>query len=151
MTYQEQTNTSINHFKDNELPFCKAEKQRIGFLLDEKTEDMYHNKRLPAITDNQKLSSMQFIPYEPTHSLQRLPSPYDESSPPQPQLPPPQLQERMPPTANEIQYIKRIQALMTLVSRQTKEIHSLREIIAAHNNNNQSDLSNNNRKRNKQS
>ncbi|KAI9365204.1 hypothetical protein BD770DRAFT_378022 [Pilaira anomala] len=149
MTYQEQTNTSINHFKDNELPFCKAEKQRIGFLLDEKKEDMYHNKRLPAIVDSHRLSNTQFIPYEQTHSLQRLPSPYDESSPPQPQLPPPQLQERMPPTANEIQYIKRIQALMTLVARQTKEIHSLREIIAAHNNN-QSDL-NNSRKRNKQS
>lgn len=145
MTYQEQTNTSINHFKDNELPFCKAEKQRIGFLLDEKKEDMYHNKRLPAIVDSQRLSSMQFIPYEPTHSLQRLPSPYDESSPP------PHLQERMPPTANEIQYIKRIQALMTLVSRQTKEIHSLREIIAAHNNNNHNQSDNNNRKRNKQS
>lgn len=150
MTYHQEHNTT-NHFtKDNE--FCQTEKQRIGFILDDKKDeqDMYHTKRLPALDNTsyqKRLSSIQFIPYDPSNkqqSLQRLPSPFNDEDKQQPQ-------ERMPPTANELEYIKRIQALMTLVSRQTKEIQSLREIIKSHNNNNNNTDMPVNRKRNKQS
>lgn len=151
---QEHNATTTNHFsKENE--FCQTEKQRLVYILDDKKEDqdMYHTKRLPALDNSsyqKRLSSIQFIPYDPSNkqqqSLQRLPSPFSEEDRQQPQ-------ERMPPTQNELEYIKRIQALMTLVSRQTKEIQSLREIIKAHNmnNNNNNDNMPLNRKRNKQS
>lgn len=143
MTFHQEHNTT-NHFTtDNE--FCQTEKQRIGFILDDKKEDqdMYNTKRLPALEASyqKRLSTMQFIPYDPsTQSLQRLPSPFHDDDTRQPQ-------ERMPPTANELEYIKRIQALMTLVARQTKEIQSLREIIKSHNTNTDMPM---NRKRNKQ-
>ncbi|KAG2208271.1 hypothetical protein INT47_006127 [Mucor saturninus] len=147
--HQEHNHNTTNHFtKDNEFCQQQTEKQRIGFILDDKRdEDMYHSKRLPALEQSyqKRLSNMQFIPYDPSkQSLQRLPSPFhDEETLIK--------QERMPPTANELEYIKRIQALMTLVARQTKEIQSLREIIKSHNNNNPNNDMPMNRKRNKQS
>jgi hypothetical protein len=53
----------------------------------------------------------------------------------QPQTPPHSHVNNNPPTENEILYTKRICSLMTLVSKQTKEIQSLRSIIDAYSQN----------------
>lgn len=120
-------------------------KQRINFILDNSDEVIFQNK-IPEINTQQKTLSFK---YESNETLiKRLPSPFESEE--QQQQQEYFTNKSMPPTAQEMQYIKRIHALMTLVSKQTKEIHSLREIISSFNNN-EHDFINDNRKRNKQS
>ncbi|KAI8970703.1 hypothetical protein BDB01DRAFT_814321 [Pilobolus umbonatus] len=113
MSYYE-IQCSSKHHSQQEPSFITQEKQKIAYLLDERKEKIH---------------------IRPTEVMEEpLPFLYDKSI----QLPSPssliytnntntscsnckKLQQ------NEVQYMKRIKALMTLVARQTKEIQHLRE------------------------
>jgi hypothetical protein len=119
------------------------EKQKIDFILDDKR--MLGESDPVIVNSSHSDGSYQFIHYnEASQQDKRLPLPstYNHTH---------SVDNRPPPTATELQYIKRIHALMTLVAKQTKEIQSLRSIIEAYSQNENNDCcSINNRKRNKQ-
>lgn len=139
--YQElnhQSNPSSTTYNNNEMPIHlpPLEKQRIEYILDNNNNDQQLNK-LPSLLNNNNSppsNNYQFIPYEPTRNIQRLPSPANSSVSDEDveEYHHHQATTRQPPTTNEVQYIKRIHALMTLVARQTDEIQSLRQVIASH-------------------
>ncbi|CAO3610278.1 unnamed protein product [Mucor hiemalis] len=157
-SYQE-----LNHFANTDLTYCQKEKQRIDFILDDvkgSDEVIFHNSKLPELkayssTVHKKLSFNTYEQSLPTNTanihnnnnlINRLPSPFDSNEEEANTN-----TQSMPPTEREMQYIKRIHALMTLVSKQTKEIQSLREVIATFNDDpDNQHMFNENRKRNKQ-
>jgi hypothetical protein len=156
-------NSSISHHfaRDNhEIPINlpPLEKQRLGYILDDNhsndEQDAYHKKKLPSLTSRSNTNNYQFVPYEPSKNLQRLPSPFsssvsDEDEEREDLSNNSTPRQQAQPTANEVQYIKRIQALMTLVARQTNEIQSLRAIIATSQTNDRDRDTTTGRKRNK--
>jgi hypothetical protein len=132
------------------------EKQKIDFILDDKRmlgesdPVIVNSSNTDGALASSRLSDYQFIHYndnshpsQQEHKRLPLPSTYNNNTHP--------VDNRPPPTATELQYIKRIHTLMTLVAKQTKEIQSLRSIIEAYSQNENNDCcSINNRKRNKQ-
>lgn len=144
-SYQE-----LNHFANNhDLPYCQKEKQRIDFILDDvkgSDEVIFHNSnKLPELrSSTQQQQKKHSFPPMHNNLIQRLPSPFDSN---EEEI---NTQHTMPPTEREMQYIKRIHALMTLVAKQTKEIQSLREVISSFNDDPNNTMFNENRKRNKQ-
>lgn len=144
MSYCQETNSHHQYTQ---------EKQKIDFILDDKR--MLSESGPVIVNSNDGVaggrhSDYQFIHYNNDPSQQEhkrlpLPSTYNNTNHTHP------VDNRPPPTATELQYIKRIHTLMTLVAKQTKEIQSLRSIIEAYSQNENNDCCViNNRKRNKQ-
>lgn len=165
MSYCQET---TNYYYNSEI----QDKQKIQYILDDNNTNNENNTNIPQIVNNNlSLSSSttstlssslpsttvnnnnnnyQFVHYKDQEKNRLLTSSYSLNQGKQPDTPPLE-DSRPPPTATELQYIKRIHTLMNLVAKQTKEIHSLRSIIEAYSQNENNDCcSINNRKRNKQ-
>ncbi|KAG2193565.1 hypothetical protein INT46_011653 [Mucor plumbeus] len=165
MSYCQET---TNYYYNSDI----QDKQKIQYILDDNnTNNNENNTNIPQIVNNNlSLSSSttstlssslpsttvnnnnnyQFVHYKDQEKNRLLTSSYSLNQDKQPDTPPLE-DSRPPPTANELQYIKRIHTLMNLVAKQTKEIRSLRSIIEAYSQNENNDCcSINNRKRNKQ-
>lgn len=164
MSYCQET---TNYYYNSEI----QDKQKIQYILDDNNTNNENNTNIPQIVNNNlSLSSSttstlssslpsttvnnnnnyQFVHYKDQEKNRLLTSSYSLNQDKQPDTPPLE-DSRPPPTATELQYIKRIHTLMNLVAKQTKEIHSLRSIIEAYSQNENNDCcSINNRKRNKQ-
>lgn len=154
MSYcQEATATSYYYTSDMQ------DKQRIQYILDDTHSSS--DTKIPQIVNNNSTSTtsssttvnsnnFQFVHYKDPQQQQPsrlLTSSFQDKQPDTPPLE----DARPPPTATELQYIKRIHTLMNLVAKQTKEIQSLRSIIEAYSQNENNDCcSINGRKRNKQ-
>ncbi|KAI8644122.1 hypothetical protein BD408DRAFT_430781 [Parasitella parasitica] len=137
------------------------DKQKIQYILDDNNNEA--NTKIPQIVNNTRSTStssslpstttvnnnFQILHYKDQEKSRLLTSSYTLNHDEQPNTPPLE-DSRPPPTATELQYIKRIHSLMNLVANQTKEIKSLRSIIEAYSQNENNDCcSVNNRKRNK--
>ncbi|KAK4521170.1 Actin-2 [Mucor velutinosus] len=148
--------TTTNYYYNTDM----QDKQKIQYILD----GTHSDTKIPQIVNNNSTSTtsssttvnsnnFQFIHYKDPQAQQQsqpsrlLTSSYQDMQPDTPPLE----DARPPPTATELQYIKRIHTLMNLVAKQTKEIQSLRSIIEAYSQNENNDCcSINSRKRNKQ-
>ena len=103
----------------------QQEKQTIDFILDDKrTPATPEDGRFPMIVDTSDPTSNRLSNYQ--QYIHHYGKPASQES---------LVDTRPPPTPTELQYIKRIHTLMTLVAKQTKEIQSLRSIIEAYSQN----------------